>query len=228
MTKTMPSRAARVKQVEAVLSTVLENGRVVAADGSSHEIVPISIPRMEGDALRRWVEREDAVHTIEVGLAYGVSALFICAGLLANGSAEARHVALDPNQHSGFADAALELLRKANVSELVEFYTAPSEIALPRFLAEHRSFDLAFVDGNHRFEHVFLDVVYLGRLVRGGGVLFLDDWQYPATKKVAAFCIRNLGWGIEEEGVADEVHHWVVLRTPRTPVERRFDYFVDF
>src|SRR6266508_1315832 len=83
MTKTMPSRAARVKQVEAVLSTVLENGRVVAADGSSHEIVPISIPRMEGDALRRWVEREDAVHTIEVGLAYGVSALFICAGLLA-------------------------------------------------------------------------------------------------------------------------------------------------
>ncbi len=36
---------------------------------------------------------------------------------------------------------------------------------LPRLLAEGRGFDLAFLDGNHRFEGVFLDLVYSGRVL---------------------------------------------------------------
>jgi len=31
------------------------------------------------------------------------------------------------------------------------------------------------VDGNHRFDAVFVDLYYLGRLLRPGGVMFLDD-----------------------------------------------------
>ena len=48
----------------------------------------------------------------------------------------------------------------------MEFHPEESQIALPRFLTEERSFDLAFVDGNHRFDEVFLDLVYLGRLAQ--------------------------------------------------------------
>jgi hypothetical protein len=29
----------------------------------------------------------------------------------------------------------------------------------------------AFVDGNHRFERVFLDLIYIGRLVRPGAIV---------------------------------------------------------
>jgi hypothetical protein len=52
---------------------------------------------------------------------------------------------------------------------LVEFHSEESQIALPRFLTERRSFDLAFVDGDHRFDGVFVDLCYLGRLLRSGG-----------------------------------------------------------
>lgn len=58
--------------------------------------------------------------------------------------------------------------------------------------------------------------------------MFLDDYQLPSTKKAIRFVTTNLGWAVEEEGIADELHHWVVLRTPHAPPERNFDHFVDF
>jgi cephalosporin hydroxylase len=63
---------------------------------------------------------------------------------------------------------------------MVELHAEESQIALPRFLGEARRFHLAFVDGNHRFDGVFVDLVFLGRLVRAGGIVFVDDYQLPA------------------------------------------------
>ena len=80
-------------------------------------------------------------------------------------------------------------------------------------MSESRQFDFAFVDGNHRFDGVFLDLIYLGRLLRGGSVIFLDDYQLPAIRTAVSFCTRNLQWTIEEDDVADDTHHWVVVRT---------------
>ena len=111
---------------------------------------------------------------------------------------------------------------------MLEFYAERSEVALPRFLSSGRSFDLAFIDGNHRFEGVFLDLMYLGHLVRNNGVVVLDDYQLQSVKKAVRFCVSNLGWALQEEGIADERHHWAVLRTPAIPLERAFDHFVDF
>jgi predicted O-methyltransferase YrrM len=174
------------------------------------------------------VKCEDATSTVEVGLGYGISALFICEGLLANGHSGARHVVLDPNQSGGFSDLGRQFIDEAGLVDMVEFHAEPSEVALPRFLSEGRRFDLAFIDGNHRFDGVFLDLVYLGRLVRGGGIIFLDDYQLPSAKKAARFCITNLGWTLEEEAVGDAHHHWAVLRLPHVSRKRDFDHFIDF
>ena len=145
----------------------------------------------------------------------------------AGGAPEIRHVAIDPNQ-AGFSNIALQLVDEAGLRDHLEFYEEPSEMVLPRLLADRRRFDFAFVDGNHRFDWVFVDLIYLGRLLRGGAVIFLDDYQLSSIGKAVAFCVRNLGWSIEEEGTANEHHHWVALRTPLTPLQRDFDFFVDF
>ena len=198
------------------------------ADGSRHDLFPIAITAAEGEALRSWVAREGAARTIEIGLGYGLSALFIGEALLSGGDVSARHVAVDPYQSTRFADCGLQFLEEAGLVDLVEFHAEESQIALPRLLAEGRTFDLAFVDGNHRFDRVFLDVIYLGRLVRPGGVVFVDDYQLPAVAHAAAFCLTNLGWTSEEVSAADDLHQWTVLRTPREPDARPFDHFVDF
>ena len=85
---------AEIRQVRSVIARLVDKGVVTGrSDGKLHDLFPIAIPAHEGEALRKWVTREDAASTIEVGLGYGISALFICEGLVSNGHTGARHVA---------------------------------------------------------------------------------------------------------------------------------------
>ena len=212
-----------------MIGRLVEEGRAVSrADGSAHQLFPVAIDAAEGEALRDWVRQERASNTIEIGLGYGISALFICEALLTNGAADPHHLVLDPYQETRFASCGLQFLNEAGVAGLIEFHPNPSEIILPQLVAEGRSFDLAFVDGNHRFDGVFLDLIYLGRLVRKGGIIFVDDYQLPAIARAVAFCTSNLEWTIEEVSARDPRHQWAVLRTAPVPPQRGFDYFVDF
>jgi len=218
-----------VQQVREVIDRLVRDRTAVArADGSVHTLFPVAASAVEGEALRSRVVREDAARTIEIGLGYGISALYLCEGLLTNGSAHARHIAIDPHQATRFADCGRQFLDDAGVADMVELHAEESQIVLPRFLHEGRRFDLAFVDGNHRFDGVFVDLVYLGRLVRPGGIVFVDDYQLPAVARAASFFVTNLGWTIEEVSAADEHHQWAVLRISTAPDTRRFDDFVDF
>lgn len=222
-----PGAAAR--RVRDVIERLLREGAAVArSDGTTHDLFPIAVSAAEGEALRGWVAREKATRTVEIGLAYAISALHVCEGLLENGDPEARHVAIDPLQGTYFSGCGLQFLEEAGVAGMVEHHAEESQIALPRFVAEARGFDLAFVDGNHHFDGVFVDLCYLGRLVRPGGVVFLDDYQLPAVERAASFFLRNLGWELEEVSEWDELHQWTVLRTSTAPDARPFGYYVDF
>ncbi len=206
----------------------VSRARVRIQDGSVHRLFPVSVGTTEGAALRSWVISEAAAHTIEIGLGDGISALFVCEGLLASGDSSARHIVIDPNQETRFANCGLQFLDEAGVTELVDHHAEESQVALPRLLAAGYRFDLAVVDGNHRFEAVFLDLIYLRQLLRPGTIVFLDDYQLPGVARAASFFLTNLGWTLEAVSTAEERHHWAVLCTSTEPDTRAFDYFVDF
>ena len=214
-----------VQKVRRVIEGLVQDGSVVArSDGTRHSVFPVAVSPAEGDSLRNWVCREGAVQTIEIGLGYGISALHICEGLLLSGNPAARHVVLDPNQSWRFSDCGLQVLEDAGVRQFVEHHSELSEIALPQFLKEGRRFDLGFVDGNHRFDGVFLDLFYLGRLVRKGGILILDDYNLPGVRRAVSFFLNNLGWMVED--TIDD--YAIVLRTAPHEDKRDFRQFVDF
>jgi len=191
-------------------------------------LFPVAVSAAEGAAIRTRVIAERTAATIEIGLGYGISALFVCEGLLAGGDRRARHVVIDPFQKTRFAGLGLQFLHEAGVADLVTHYDEQSQIVLPRLLDQGRRFDLAVVDGNHRFDAVFVDLYYLGQLLRPGSVIFLDDYQLPGVARAAAFCTANLGWAVEELSAAEDRHHWAVLRTSTEPDSRPFDYLADF
>jgi predicted O-methyltransferase YrrM len=223
------NREVAARRVRGVIERLLADGSAVArADGVAHELFPVAIGEAEGQALAARVMRERAERTIEIGLGYGLSALFICEALIADGGTSPRHVAIDPNQHSRFSGCGLQFLEDAGVVDLVEFHPNGSEIVLPRLLQEGRPFDFAFVDGNHRFDAVLVDLFYLGRLVRPGSIVFLDDFQLPAIARAVSFFVSNVGWTIEDISPADRVHQWAVVRTSVEADDRPFDHFVDF
>jgi predicted O-methyltransferase YrrM len=222
-------RDSALRRVRSVIERLVRDGTVVArSDGTLHELFPVAASAAEGEALRGWVLREEATRTIEIGLGYGISALHVCEGLLVNAGPEGHHTVIDPYQATRFSDCGLQLLGEAGVSGMVEHHAEESQLALPRLLWEARVFDLAFVDGNHRFDGIFVDLVYLGRLVRPGGVVFLDDYQLPAVARAVSFFLTNLGWTLEVVSAADDYHRWAVLRTSALPDTRPFDYYVDF
>lgn len=200
-----------------------------------YSLFPVSIGPGEGEAVRRWVLDERAKHTLEVGLGYGVAALYICEGLLENGP-DVRHLAIDPYQFTGvnrertrFDGAGIRAIADAGLRDLVDFHEEESQIVLPRLLAGGSRFDLAFLDGDHRFEGVFLDLIYTGRLLKERAIIFVDDVQLPGIRRAVDFCVTNLGWTVEEEDAESEEHVWMVLRTGGAQVFRRpFTDFVEF
>jgi predicted O-methyltransferase YrrM len=224
-----PDPGVAARQVRGVIARLVRDGTAIArSDGTVHDLFPIVVSAAEGEALRDWVLREQATRTVEVGLGYGISALHICEALLENSGTASRHVVIDPYQATRFSDCGLQFLDEAGVGEMVELHAEDSRISLPRFLDEARRFDLAFVDGNHRFDGVFVDLCYLGRLVQPGGIVFLDDYQLPAVARATSFFTSNLGWTMEEISPPDDLHQWAVLRTSTVPDTRPFDHFVDF
>ena len=207
---------------------LLNTGSVVArSDGTVHDLEPAAIGVEEGEAVRRLVVQERATRTIEVGLGYGIASLFMCAGLLEVGGS-VMHLALDPFQDERYADCGLQSLEDAGVADIVTFLPEPSELALPDLLRADQRFDVAFLDGNHRFDWVFVDLVLLGRLVRPGSVVFVDDHQLASVRHAVSFVTSNLGWTVVASSEADPLHHWIALRTVTGPDDRDYDHFVEF
>ena len=218
MDKVNVGQLQTLEQIRGVIDRLVQGRSVTARlDNKVHDVFPVAVSPSEGDGLRDWVVRESATKTIEVGLGYGVSALHICEGLVKNGNEEAKHIVLDPSQVARFSNCGLQALEDAGVGHIVEHISDVSEIVLPQFLKEGRCFDLGFVDGNHHFEHVFVDLFYLGRLVRKGGVIILDDYDVSGIKSAVSFWVKNAKWEIVDtfgDGhsvvlrTSEEVHHW--------------------
>jgi hypothetical protein len=153
-----------------LLTRIREARRRLAADGpprvrSGGDFERVSVPVSDCDVLRDLLLAEQPGTVIEIGLAYGSSALAIAEALVAAGSDEARHVVVDAfqEQFHGCGWAAITGAGLAGRCRLVE---ERSQIALPRLLADGFVADAAFVDGSHIFHNVFVDLFFLRELVR--------------------------------------------------------------
>jgi hypothetical protein len=77
-----------------------------------------------------------------------------------------------------------------------------SESALP-FLAlvEGVELDVGFIDGNHGWPAVFVDFCYLNRMLRPGGLLFIDDVQiYAVAQLVCLLRVQEPHYELVEAG----------------------------
>jgi predicted O-methyltransferase YrrM len=213
-------------------------GSVADSAGTRLDLAPHSVERGDGETMRELAIAEGAERTIEVGLALGMSALFLTQAVLPRGG---RHTAIDPFQQESWNGAGLRTLREAGVEDVVEVIEEESQVALPRLVAEGREFDFAFVDGDHRFEGVFLDLYFMTRLVKPRGLVLVDDMWMPAVRTAVAYIERNLGATLEPDslpggfrwrrkplshGVPSGTGDVAVLRLPSERPELRWDEFV--
>ena len=185
-----------------ILEEILRT-EVVATESGGRLRVRSHIPREEGIFLQEIVANLRPEVSLEVGLAYGVSALFICEELAKQPAA--RHIVIDPHQfrvsdphkdHDVYAGAGLYNLKKAGYERIVEFHDGSSEIVLPQLASQRVSVDFAFIDGWHTFDSTLVDFFYVDRLLRPGGIVVLDDTDFPSVWKACRFLVTNRAYKV--------------------------------
>lgn len=209
--------------------------------GSERDFETVTLPERDCDLLRDLLVAEEVRTVVEVGLAYGSSALAIGEALVTVDPSRARHVVIDPYQQQAFAGVGWDLLRSAGLDRIATLVAAPSSVALPRLVADGVTADAAFVDGSHRFHEVFVDLYFLRRIVRPGGVVVLDDDWLPSVRTAVRYYERNLGWTaipaafaggtvrtVDDDPAADAVPRCRALRLPDPPFEPPFRDFHPF
>jgi predicted O-methyltransferase YrrM len=183
--------------VNPVLREIIDTGLVRMADGSGTLPLHSSVSESEGEALRDLVSSLSPSTSVEVGLAYGVSALWICEALKTN----ARHAVIDPKQREGpwgnaWKGIGLANLERAGFGSLIDFRGEPSFRALASLEREGTRLDFAFIDGIHYFDYALVDFFFVDRMLRAGGIVAFDDADWPAIRKVCRFVVENLHYSV--------------------------------
>lgn len=172
---------------------IYDQGYVKGDEGSLMPLEPHALPRVDARDIRSLAVAESVGTTLEVGLGLGLGALTLCQALLEVDRPAAAHVVVE-GFPGDFEGAGVRTIAAAGLEPLVEQIHEESQLALPRLAAEGRSFDLALIDGDHRFEGVFLDLCFADRLVRPGGLVLVDDLWMPSIRLAVSYVERNLGW----------------------------------
>jgi predicted O-methyltransferase YrrM len=205
-------------------------------DDATYSIMPAALPPERGRFLLEVCRAQRPGSTLEIGMAWGLSTLHILQALVENGVVAAPHVLMDPLQPTAFHNAALRTLHELGLASSVEFYPEPSNLVLPRLLAQGRQFDLAFIDGDHRFDCVFLDLVYVDQLLKPGGVVVFDDISWDGVFLTCRFAQTNYGYETVAEldrpgGGSAPVAGRPLMRACRKPMQtvaRDQPHFVPF
>lgn len=174
--------------------------RILGEDGVLCELDALSVTAERGDFIASVCREYRPAATLEVGMAWGMSTLFMLEALTEIGAARPGcHVVIDPFQPTRFHNAALQAVRDVGASDLIEFYPEPSQIVLPRLVSAKRSFDLAFIDGDHRFEAAFIDFYFIDQLLRPGGIVLFDDLGIDGVFLACNFAERSFGYVPKQE-----------------------------
>lgn len=220
------SERSEVDRIQAARTRLAASGPILEREAGDFERV--TLPARDADVLRDALIAERARVVVEIGLAYGTSALAIAealASVIADRPGDSsRHIVIDAFQDR-FFDGGWNELVLAGAAVDATLIRERSQIALPRLIEERFVADAAFVDGSHIFHNVFLDLTFLREIVRPDGLVILDDCQWPSVATAVRYFEINAGW---QRDRMDNESRLRAYRLPDPPVEPSFEAFRPF
>jgi predicted O-methyltransferase YrrM len=209
--------------------------------GPELDFQTVTLPERDCDLVRDLLIAEKAQTVVEIGLAYGSSALAIGEALLTVDAPNPRHIVIDPFQQQAYNNVGWDLLCSAGLESIADLVTAPSSLALAQLVMDGVVADAAFIDGSHRFHEVFVDLYFLRKIVKPGGLLLLDDDYQPPVRAAVRYYERNVGFtelpeafatgslkNLGGDGPAEGVRRCRAVRLPDPSFEPAFEDFKPF
>ena len=161
-----------------VLKRLLETQRFQAKDRE----LPVTycITPEKGEWLYETVREHGFKRCLEIGCLFGFSSLYLAQACAEIGGHldivdRPKQVVIWNGEPVDLGNAAERHIEEAGYNDCVTFYREYSHAALAQLAALEKRYDFAFVDADHRFISVLLDVIGVDRLLVVGGAIALDD-----------------------------------------------------
>jgi predicted O-methyltransferase YrrM len=180
--------------VNPILMEIEASGSTRLPDG---QLVPLhsAVGPDSGRVLRQAVALAKPRLACEVGLAFGVSSLYLLDAMSEHG--DGTLIGMDPAQHDHtWRGGGLHNIARAGFADRYEFFGETSQRVLPRLVESGRRIQLGFIDGWHTFDHTLVDFFYMDQMLDVGGVIVLDDVGYPGLKRLAEFILSNRSYSL--------------------------------
>jgi predicted O-methyltransferase YrrM len=182
------------RSMNKVLKDIVETRRTLLPCGEFAQVDSDIDPQC-GALLQEAIHLTRPKIAVEVGLAFGISTLYILSALEeVNGL---KLIGMDPAQSDNhWQRGGLHNVRRAGYERLYEFHELESQQVLPSLVRQGQKIQFAFIDGWHTFDHTLIDFFYIDQMLEPGGIVVFDDVGYPAIKRVCDFVITNRGYEI--------------------------------
>ncbi|MDY0002782.1 MAG: class I SAM-dependent methyltransferase [Polyangia bacterium] len=193
--------------IREILDDVYQDNVKQAAWGRKRTLdTSLSIDRKTAEYLYRLVLELRPRRCIEIGMAWGFSSVPICAAL--RDGSNGRSLILDPFQRSTYGDVGRILLGRFGLNRWARFVPERSDVHLPKLFARGHETDFGFIDGDHRADATFVDFYYINKMLRVGGHLVFDDFQFASVRSVVQYALKTFHY----VSVAQDNKRLAVLR----------------
>lgn len=169
--------------------------------------------------LQRLISENKFSKSIEIGFAYGMSALAITEAVVKNNG---KHVIIDKFENTGWNGVGLDLMAQAGYMENIEFYEEFCYIVLPKFLHEGKKFDFAYIDSTKQLDWLLVDFFFLDKLLVKNGIIVFDDVTFPGIRKLLRYIVQFPGYKVYDTFPKNQEIHFggnllsLLRRLPKT------------
>lgn len=168
---------------------IYENLKITSASIISGNTVKSAIKPLEGNFIFNTILKNNFKNCLEVGMAYGISAMYILLALKkTNKDSQYKLDSIDPFQTTQWKSFGLNLIKDIKLNNNHNLYEDKSYIVLPKLLEKKEVYDLIFIDGWHTFDYTLIDFFYADLLLKVGGIIIIDDAMHQGVGK----CLRYL------------------------------------
>jgi len=170
-----------------IYKLLLPYTRKLLVEDGKIEKVHSNIKYDEGMFLNNLIKKYKSKKILEVGMAYGMSSLFITDAIPRDG----RLISIDPFQDTQWKNRGVDLLKRVKMDAKHKLIKKKSYEALPELLEEGEKYDFIFIDGWHTFDYTLLDFFYSDLLLKKGGVIVVDDVLHRGVAKFIRYILSN-------------------------------------
>lgn len=190
------------------LQEMYATGIVTDRKNEKREALSSTVSKSEAEVLIQAIRDVNAKTTLEVGVAFGASAIAICSAKANSKNPENLHYGVDPNQKTFYAEAAIVGLEKEGLADRFVLLEGPSHIMLPKLIEQSVSLDFAFIDGWHTFDYTLIDFFLVDKMLKQGGLVGFHDMQSISKQRVLSFILTHRKYKIEKKYRVNANESW--------------------